>query len=136
MLVVALGMRCISRGIVAVRIEGGQDLKTWALAPSRNSKPMIAYRHRSDGEAFGCMVPKRAIDRGSRFLEATLLGLSLSGGALGGIVGMRVAHYKTSKWYFMAWLPAFIILHIALFLLAHGAGLAQGDLERKLWPTC
>lgn len=97
---------------------------------------MIAYRHRSDGETFGCMVPKRAIDRGSRFLEATLLGLSLSGGALGGIVGMRVAHYKTSKWYFMAWLPAFIILHIALFLLAHGAGLAQGDLERKLWPTC
>lgn len=97
---------------------------------------MIAYRHRSDGEAFGCMVPKRAIDRGSRFLEATLLGLSLSGGALGGIVGMRVAHYETSKWYFMVWLPAFIILHITLFLLAHGAGLAQGDLERKLWPTC
>ncbi len=34
-----------------------------------------------------CLDKKRAIDRGSRFPEATLLGL-LAGGALGGIVGM------------------------------------------------
>lgn len=70
-----------------------------------------------------CLDKKRAIDRGSRFPEATLLGLSLAGGALGGIVGMRVAHHETSKWYFAAGLPAFIILHVALFLLARGAGL-------------
>ena len=70
-----------------------------------------------------CLDKKRAIDRGSRFPEATLLGLSLAGGALGGIAGIRVAHHKTSKWYFAAGLPAFIILHVALFLLAHGAGL-------------
>ena len=70
-----------------------------------------------------CLDKKRAIDRGSRFPEATLLGLSLAGGALGGIAGMRVAHHKTSKWYFAVGLPAFIILHVALFLLAHGAGL-------------
>lgn len=69
-----------------------------------------------------CLDKERAIDRGSRFPEATSLGLSLAGG-LGGIVGMRVAHHETSKWYFAAGLPAFIILHIALFLLAHGAGL-------------
>lgn len=36
-----------------------------------------------------CLDKKRTIDRGSRFPEATLLGLSLAGGALGGIVGMR-----------------------------------------------
>ena len=70
-----------------------------------------------------CLDKKRAIDRGSRFPEATLLGLSLAGGVLGGIAGMRVAHHKTSKWYFAVGLPAFIILHVALFLLAHGAGL-------------
>lgn len=69
-----------------------------------------------------CLDKKRAIDRGSRFPEATSLDLSLAGG-LGGIVGMRVAHHETSKWYFAAGLPAFIILHIALFLLARGAGL-------------
>ena len=70
-----------------------------------------------------CLDKKRAIDRDSRFPEATLLGLSLAGGALGGIAGMRVAHHKTSKWYFAAGLPACLILHVALFLLAHGAGL-------------
>lgn len=69
-----------------------------------------------------CLDKKRAIDRGSRFPEATSLDLSLAGG-LGGIVGMRVAHHETSKWYFAAGLPAFIILHVALFLLARGAGL-------------
>ena len=70
-----------------------------------------------------CLDKERAIDRGSRFPEATSLGLSLAGGGLGGIAGMRVAHHETSKWYFAAGLPAFIILHIALFLLARGAGL-------------
>lgn len=69
-----------------------------------------------------CLDKKRAIDRGSRFPEATSLDLSLAGG-LGGIVGMRVAHHETSKWYFAAGLPAIIILYIALFLLARGAGL-------------
>jgi|GEM_PF-72141 len=44
-----------------------------------------------------CLDKKRAIDRGSRVPESTLLGLSLAGGALGGIAGMRVAHHKTSK---------------------------------------
>ncbi|MDB1266630.1 DUF1294 domain-containing protein [Bifidobacterium bifidum] len=77
----------------------------------------------SSRSPFFCLDKKRAIDRGSRFPEATLLGLSLAGGALGGIAGMRVAHHKTSKWYFAVGLPAFIILHVALFLLAHGAGL-------------
>lgn len=49
-----------------------------------------------------CLDKKRAIDRGSRFPEATLLGLSLAGGALGGIAGMRVAHQRRpsgiSRW--------------------------------------
>ena len=68
-----------------------------------------------------CLDKKRAIDRGSRFPEATLLGLSLAEGALGGIVGMRVAHHKTSTWYFPACLPCFSILLVALFLPANGA---------------
>lgn len=49
-----------------------------------------------------CLDKKRAIDRGSRFPEATLLGLSLAGGALGGIAGMRVAPIRRpsgiSRW--------------------------------------
>ena len=41
----------------------------------------------------------------------------------GGDLGCASPTIRPSKWYFAAGLPAFIILHIALFLLVHGAGL-------------
>ncbi len=59
----------------------------------------------------------------SRVPEATLLGACLLGGALGGMVGMRVFRHKTLKWYFRFGLPAFLVLHVAIFVLAAGAGL-------------
>lgn len=70
-----------------------------------------------------CLDKKRAVNWSSRFPEAALLGLSLAGGSLGGIVAMRVAHHKTSKWYFTVGLPAFIVLHAVLFFFAHSAGI-------------
>lgn len=70
-----------------------------------------------------CLDKKRAVNRSSRFPEAALLGLSLAGGSLGGIVAMRVAHHKTSKWYFTVGLSAFIALHVVLFFFAHSAGI-------------
>ncbi len=59
----------------------------------------------------------------SRVPEATLLGACLLGGVLGGMVGMRVFRHKTLKWYFRFGLPAFLVLHVAIFVLAAGAGL-------------
>ncbi len=59
----------------------------------------------------------------SRVPEATLLGACLLGGALGGMVGMRVFRHKTLKWYFRFGLPAFLVLHVAIFVLAAGGGL-------------
>lgn len=64
----------------------------------------------------------RAVEHGRRIPEAALLGLSLAGGALGGIAGMRAFHHKTRKWYFSAGLPIFVALHVALVLFAHAAG--------------
>ena len=69
-----------------------------------------------------CIDKRRAASHGSRIPEAVLLGLSLAGGALGGIVGMRAAHHKTRKWYFRYGLSAFVALHAALLVLAHLAG--------------
>lgn len=105
-------------GVIVVDLEPGASFNASVVA-------LGAYLFAINVITFAvfCLDKKRAIDRGSRFPEATSLGLSLAGGALGGIVGMRVARHRTSKWYFAAGLPAFIILHIALFLLAHGAGL-------------
>ena len=35
-----------------------------------------------------------------RIPEATLLGFGFCGGALGALIGMKLCHHKTKKWYF------------------------------------
>ena len=55
--------------------------------------------------------------------EARLLGLSLIGGAVGGMLAMHVVCHKTQKWYFVWGLPLFIVLDLAIILFAHMSGL-------------
>ena len=55
--------------------------------------------------------------------EARLLGLSLIGGAVGGLLAMSIARHKTQKWYFVWGLPLFIVLDLAIILFAHMSGL-------------
>ncbi len=59
-----------------------------------------------------------------RISEKALFLFPLLGGALGGIIGMRVFHHKTKHWYFRFGFPAILILQIAAvlyFLCAHAA---------------
>lgn len=58
-----------------------------------------------------------------RMPEARLLGLSLVGGAVGGMLAMRLAHHKTRKWYFVWGLPVFVVLDVVVVLFAHAGGL-------------
>ena len=51
-----------------------------------------------------------------RIPEKVLLGLSLLGGAFGGIIGMYLFHHKTRHWYFVAINVFGIIVHTALFI--------------------
>ena len=69
------------------------------------------------------IVAARGNDGGRRTPEAVLLGLSLAGGAVGGLLGMFIARHKTKKWYFVWGLPAFILLDAVLVLFAHMSGL-------------
>ena len=62
-------------------------------------------------------------DHRSRVPEARLLGLSLIGGSIGGLVGMHLLRHKTKKWYFTWGLPVFLILDAAIVMLLHGIGL-------------
>lgn len=55
--------------------------------------------------------------------EARLLGLSLIGGAIGGLLAMNIVRHKTQKWYFVWGLPVFIALDLAAILYAHMSGL-------------
>ena len=58
-----------------------------------------------------------------RIPEIVLLGLSLAGGAVGGIVGMHLVRHKTRKWYFSWGLPVMIVLQVVLLLYLRLAGI-------------
>ena len=68
---------------------------------------------------------KRTHESTRRVPEKTLFLLSILGGSVGALVGMKVFHHKTRKWYFRFGIPAILILQIAAAALyfAHSAGL-------------
>ena len=49
-----------------------------------------------------------------RVPEKTLFLLSILGGSVGALLGMRVFHHKTKHWYFRYGLPALLVLQLAL----------------------
>lgn len=51
-----------------------------------------------------------------RIPEKVLLGLSLLGGAFGGLIAMYVFRHKTKHWYFVVLNVFGIILHTAVFI--------------------
>ncbi len=53
-----------------------------------------------------------------RVPEKTLFLLAILGGSIGALAGMYGFHHKTRHWYFRFGLPAILLLHIALALLA------------------
>ena len=62
-------------------------------------------------------VDKRRAKKGKwRISEKTLFLPAVLGGALGGILGMRVFHHKTKHWYFRIGFPLILVLQIALVI--------------------
>lgn len=58
---------------------------------------------------------KRRARRGTwRVSEKTLFLPAVLGGALGGLLGMRVLHHKTRHWYFRFGFPLLLLLQLAL----------------------
>ena len=66
--------------------------------------------------AFALMgVDKRRARRGDwRISEKALFLPAVLGGALGGLLGMRVFHHKTKHWYFRFGMPALLIVQVIL----------------------
>jgi uncharacterized membrane protein YsdA (DUF1294 family) len=69
---------------------------------------------------------RKAIKGKWRIHEATLLGLSFFGGAIGGLLAMNIFRHKTKHWYFWAVNIIALIIHIALpiFLCVFVIGVA------------
>lgn len=58
---------------------------------------------------------KRRARRGAwRVPEKTLFLLSLLGGSVGALLGMRVFRHKTKHWYFVWGVPAILLAQLAL----------------------
>ncbi|AZN40946.1 DUF1294 domain-containing protein [Paenibacillus albus] len=56
-------------------------------------------------------------DRKHRIPEKTLLGMSLIGGSLGGVMAMRMFRHKTKHLAFSIGMPLMLVLHVALVSL-------------------
>ena len=60
-------------------------------------------------------IDKLRAKRGAwRIPEKTLFLLSLLGGSVGAIAGMKVFHHKTKHWYFKYGLPLILLAQVAL----------------------
>ena len=66
--------------------------------------------------AFALMgLDKRRARRGDwRISEKALFLPAVLGGALGGLLGMRVFHHKTKHWYFRFGMPALLSVQVIL----------------------
>ena len=69
-----------------------------------------------------CVDKHRAKTGDWRIPEGVLLGLSLAGGSVGGLLGMLVAHHKVRKARFMVGLPLTIMLQAAILVHLIQAG--------------
>lgn len=67
---------------------------------------------------FGMMgIDKRKAIKGAfRIPEATLFIISIIGGSIGSLMGMRVFRHKTRKWYFAYGMPLIILVQAALLV--------------------
>ena len=62
-------------------------------------------------------IDKSKARRGARRIpEKTLFLFTLSGGGIGGTLGMYMFHHKTRHWYFAVFFPLIAIAQLALYV--------------------
>ncbi len=66
--------------------------------------------------AFG-IDKQRAIKDGRRIRNKVLLGLSLIGGSIGGILAMRIFRHKTKTSYYVISLPIMLVVQVAIIVI-------------------
>ncbi|CAK7017807.1 MAG: hypothetical protein PEGG_00726 [Paraeggerthella hongkongensis] len=109
----------------SVEVDPNAVLGSWNLAALKILAIYLLFINAITFVVF--VVDKKVAENGNsyskRVPEARLLGLCLIGGSVGGLTGMYAVRHKTKKWYFTLGLPIFIVLHVALAIMVHAAGL-------------
>ena len=67
--------------------------------------------------AFMWIDKRKAIKQQWRIPEKTLFILVLSGGGLGGTIGMHLFHHKTKHWYFRYGFPIITVIEACVIFL-------------------
>lgn len=114
------GMVCAAK-LGLVDISAGTLLGGWNTQRLAVLGAYLAAVNLATFAAF-CLDKHYAEAQQRRIRESTLMGLSLMGGALGGILAMRLVRHKTKRWYFALGLPTFLVLHVVIVAYAHMAG--------------
>lgn len=107
----------------AVAGPASPQIRSWLADFYARHKALCLYAGAVNLAAFGAFaVDKLRAVRGQwRIREAALLGLSLAGGALGGMLAMDLCRHKANKRRFQVGLPLMLTLHLALLLAWLGA---------------
>lgn len=95
------------------------QIRSWLADFYARHKALCLYAGTVNLAAFGAFaVDKLRALRGQwRIREAVLLGLSLAGGALGGMLAMDLCRHKVNKKRFRVGLPLMLLPHLALLLI-------------------
>ena len=62
---------------------------------------------------------RKAVRQQWRIPEKTLFLSAIIGGSIGSIAGMQVFRHKTKHWYFVAGMPAILVVQIAAAVLVY-----------------
>ena len=119
---------CVIAWALVVATAAGVLRPDWGslvrIDPSRGIFILLAWMTAASVATFVLFAvdKHRARTGGWRIREAVLLGCSLAGGALGGIVAMWALRHKIRTWYFKWGLPAMLALQVAAAAYLAAAG--------------
>jgi len=96
----------------------GNVLGAWASGVFEAHKVLFIYLAVINAVTFATFgIDKlQAVRGGTRVRELVLMGMSLVGGAAGGLVAMYAFHHKTQKKLFSIGLPIMLVAHVALLV--------------------
>ena len=91
---------------------------------ARDHTPLLAYLVVINVAAFVvfCVDKAKAVAGGYRIREFMLLGMSFARGAVGGILGMLIAHHKVNTYYFKYGLPIMLVIEVVVVVFLMQAG--------------
>ena len=113
--------------LIIINVYGPNKFSIQAFVESlsKNHVPLLIYLALINIATLIVFVVDKikAIKGKQRIREFVLLGMSMLGGALGGIIGMAVARHKINTYYFKFGLPIMLVIDLVVIAYLMQAGI-------------